>query len=215
MYYIDHYEGDLVAVADTKDNVMELITRDQIEELKKKGIRIETWESAKMLLTESMLYNCYYRLYSRLVRMTNIMDVVEYLQSHSIYAIADVSGGTAYIDFTKQIRVFDYNEVDEMFIISMYLNNGLLLLLKITRTGMIWYYLLPSGWSLQKYPIGSGVLYKNLFKKYNITLNLNDSVLYVNAYDLSLNACALVSVLDIGGFSEKTIIQHNLGRILT
>lgn len=63
MFYIDHYcEDGRIAVADSDDGAIDLITKKELQDYINQGIQILTWQDAKGFVTARMNHNCNYYL---------------------------------------------------------------------------------------------------------------------------------------------------------
>lgn len=159
MFYVDHFDSrrKLYGVADSDDGVINLVTKEELLDFKQSGINIMSWNQAKQYITSSMNRNCNYHLWRKLVSNCNESDLVEYLKTYSVYTIAcKLNELSTSIDFSKRIRLFDYSQINEYFLIVLPLQNQEMLIFRIDSDFECVCIHIPAGFHQETYPSIAG-----------------------------------------------------------
>lgn len=173
MFYIDHYCDDgRIAVADSDDGVIELITKQQMQEYANHGIQILTWQEAKGFVTTRMNNNCNYCLWRKLSRGCSEDELMEYFQKYSNYTVVHMSQFSG-VDYNTRCRIFRYNESCNYFIVVLYLKGGFPLIMRINDSYECIAHIIETPCVFKSYPSCSGFLIKQMLKRRNITENFN------------------------------------------
>lgn len=213
MYYIDHTEGNLIGVADTKDGVIDLLTREQVQQCKNEGLQILTWNDAKGQITASLNRNCNYHLYKKLERNCSDNDLLEYLQKYSVYTFVNETykSGTQ-LDLNGCCRLFDYSQTKGFFIIVLGLSDGSKLFGRIDGNS---YQLvcetLKINAKFNVYPAIGGSFVRRLALKQGIEINepnFYDNMAYAVLYDSNFTKVYLVCL------DSFNIITKNIKGVL-
>lgn len=173
MFYIDHYCDDgRIAVADTDDGVIELVTHQDIQNYNKQGIQILTWQEAKRFVTAKMNNNCNYYLWRKLSRGCSEDELMEYFQKYSNYTVVHNSQSYG-VDYNARCRIFKYNEIYNYFVVVLFLKGGFPLIMRINDAYECLAQVIETPCIFKSYPSCSGFLIKQLLKRQNINENFN------------------------------------------
>lgn len=131
MFYIDHYcEDGRIAVADSDDGAIDLITKKELQDYINQGIQILTWQDAKGFVTARMNHNCNYYLWRKLNRNCSEDELMEYFQKYSNYTVVHNTQQFV-VDYNARCRIFKYSEVSNYFIVVLFLKGGFPLIMRI------------------------------------------------------------------------------------
>lgn len=208
MFYIDHIENGMYAVADSDDGVIDLISQKELNEYIASGVAILPWEQAKLLVTGRMTKNCNYNLWRKLQRGANSGELVEYLGEYSVYHIADILNKyQVSLKLDKSCKIFDYTGTSNYFIFTVYLSDNTLLVVEVTSDYEVIVLRLNSVWHFEKYPSCAGNLISRLAKKYSLDMS---GVVYDEPY-LLLYSLSNTEICLVNHYSMQTILIHNAG----
>lgn len=205
---------ELYGVVDTDDSVIEFITLSDYNNYLCQGISIIDWNTAQYNLTPSLVSRNNIKLYNRAKRMSHINDIIDYFKQFICYRMIDtfVLFKTG-IDFNGDFRLYDYSETDGMFIIVVPLLNKMSCILKVFEYGDLQVGLLMEGFSFKKYPIGSGVLYHNLFRKHCVNpMGVHANCLYMCAYKDDTMDLLMLNISNLG--TEKPLLIPNPKKVV-
>lgn len=173
MFYIDHYCDDgRIAVADSDDGVIKLVTQQDIQDYKSQGIQILTWQEAKCFVTAKMNINCNYCLWRKLNRGCSEDELMDYFQKYSNYTVVHYSQYSG-VDYNARCRIFKYNEVSNYFVVVLFLKGGFPLIMRINDSYECIAQVIETPCNFKSYPSCSGFLIKQLLKRQNINESFN------------------------------------------
>lgn len=173
MFYIDHYcDDERIAVADSDDGVIEIITKQQMQEYANQGIQILTWQDAKGFVTTRMNNICNYCLWRKLNRGCSEDELMDYFQRYSNYTVVHNSQFSG-VDYNSRCRIFKYNEVSNYFVVVLFLKGGFPLIIRINDTYECIAQVIKTPCIFKSYPSCSGFLIKQMLKRKSITENFN------------------------------------------
>lgn len=159
MYFVEYTTVDnKVAVADTKDNVVELLARSDLDSYIRSGVSILSWLDCKGLITYAMIDSCNSRLLRYIVKHRDCEeDILEYLKTHCVYAITDIiHSNKTYIEWDKYHSFFDYLDTRGFYALFLTLHSGNKLIVKISAYGNVECRVVDSKWGIKYYPSCSG-----------------------------------------------------------
>lgn len=202
MFYIDHIDtvNKLYAVADSDDGAIDLITEDEYKEYVKQGIKINNWNEAKTMITESMNRNCNYHLWRKLSRNCSNRELAEYLGKYSVYTISQkLNEFSLTLDLSYCCKIFDYSQTNGYYFIALGLSNKSLLLLEINSEYRTIALITPVICHFEQYPSIAGNFISRLLKKQGVD---TDGIIPDEAY----------AVLYIDGTNEVLLVnQYRMG----
>lgn len=185
MFYIDHYcEDGRIAVADSDDGAIDLITKKELQDYTNQGIQILTWQDAKGFVTARMNHNCNYYLWRKLNRNCSEDELMEYFQKYSNYTVVHNTQQFG-VDYNARCRVFKYSETSNYFIVVLFLKGGFPLIMRINDEYECIAQVIQTPCIFKSYPSCSGFLIKNLLKRKNIVgdFNIVSDETYLLFYD--------------------------------
>lgn len=213
MFYIDHYNSDgTVAIADSDDGAIDIVTKQEMQEYQNQGIQILTWNEAKAYVTGRMNHNCNYYLWRKLNRNCSEDELMEYFQKYSNYTIVHNANSIGSgIDYSKRCRIFNYVETLNYYIIVLFLKNGFPLVLRIDAEFECISYVIQEPCIFKSYPSCSGFMVKQLLNKKNIlgNYNLKADEVYLILYSLETKYIVLFNQ-----FTFQVSYINNKGEIL-
>lgn len=206
MYYIDHIDTNkkLYGVADSNDGIIEMLSQKDFNNYVSNGIEILTWDKAKTVITGKMNRICNYHLWNKVKRGSSGDEMLEYLRKYSVYHISEILNkfGTA-IDFSKKCKIFDYSITSNYYIMTFYLVNGSIVVLRIDSDYDVEINMLGN-FHFEDYPSCSGDFLRRYLRQkgfdvtniidspYLVLYSQNSSeILLVNHYDM-INSNVLV-----------------------
>ena len=202
MFFVDHKLKDgRLAVADTDDGVIDIVTMREYNDYLSQGIRICFWEEAKGYITGSMNRNCNYKLFRKLQRDCDERSIKEYLEMYSIYSISQkLNEYNTSLDLDRLCRVFDYEQTQGYFILALALTDNMTLLAILDDDYNMACTVINGVWHFEMYPSCSGSFLARLINKAGLgypSHQLDEP--YIIMYSQDLQIICLVSHYSITG----------------
>lgn len=196
MFFVDHVLKDgRLAVADTDDGIIDIISNEEFKEYSKRGIKINYWDEAKSQITSSLNRNCNYKLYRKLQRNCDESELKEYLDKYSIYHIAQkLNEFNTELDLNKMCRLFDYSQTQGYFILVLGLVDDMVMLAIIDEEYNMACTILRGSWHFEKYPSCNGSFLARMINKVGLSypsLNLDEP--YITMYSSDLSVICFIS----------------------
>ena len=202
MFFVDHVLKDgRIAVADTDDGVIDIITKEEYNSYATQGIKICFWNEAKGYITGSLNRNCNYRLFRKLQRNCDERDIKEYLDTYSIYSISQkLNEFNTSLDLNKMCRVLDYSQSQGYYILILGLSDDLTMLAIITDEYNMACTVVKGTWHLEKYPSCNGTFLARMINSVGLSypsLNLDEP--YITMYSKDLTRICFISHFALTG----------------
>lgn len=191
MFYIDHILKDgRLAVADTDDGVIDIVSQDEYNSYINQGIKIYYWNEAKGYITSSLNRNCNYRFYRKLQRNCDEAELKEYLNKYSIYHIAQkLNEFNTSLDLNKLCRLFDYSQTQGYYILALGLTDDMTLFCIIDEEYNMSCKVINGSWHFEKFPSCSGDYIAGLINRFianSSSIDCDETYLMLYSQDLTI-----------------------------